>query len=149
MENKHMELKLIRKEFLPDRVLGELYINDEFFSYTLEDTDRDLYKDDPVSKLKDAKIAKRTAIPYGRYRIMLSYSVKLKRFLPLLLDVPQWRGIRMHAGANPDHSSGCPLVGLERKGINLYKIKTAEKALLKIMNKVNTTQAIYITISKE
>jgi hypothetical protein len=144
-----MELTVIRKEFYDDRVVGELYTNDKFFSYTLEDTDRDLTNQDSVTKLKSTKIAKRTAIPYGRYRVILSYSIKLKRYLPLILDVPQWRGIRLHAGADPTYSSGCVLLGLERKGNSLYKIKAAEQALVKLLNSINMTEAIYITIKKD
>lgn len=143
-----MEIKVIRKEFSDDRVVGELFLNDKFFGYTIEDTDRDLYETDSISKLKKVKVAKKTAIPYGRYRVILSYSTKLKRYLPLILDVPNWIGIRLHAGASPSYSSGCVCVGLERKGKDLYKIKAAEQALVKALDLVNKTEAMYITITK-
>ena len=51
-----MELKVIRKEFLPDRCLGELFINGKYFCNTLEDTDRGLNKDMSNNEIDDIKI---------------------------------------------------------------------------------------------
>lgn len=144
-----MELKIIRSEFQSDRTLGKLYIDDRLFCNTLEDTDRGLTRDTPRDVIKRTKIAKKTCIPYGRYRVILSYSTKLKRYLPLILDVPEYRGIRVHRGSGPEWSSGCPLVGLGRKGSKLTKIVEAEQQLIEILDTVNHSQAIYITIEKE
>lgn len=143
-----MEIRVKRTEFKDDRTIGELYINDKFFCHTMEDTDRGLTKDTSISVIKRMKIAKKTCIPYGRYRVILSYSTKLGRYLPLILDVPQWRGIRIHKGSDPSWSSGCVLVGLDRKGDKLGKIVEAEKSLIKMLDAVNKTQSIYITIEK-
>jgi len=144
-----MNLKIIRSEFLNDRTIGKLYINDKFFCHTLEDVDRDLTETTPKSIIKQTKVAKQTCIPYGSYRVILSYSTKLKRYLPLILDVPGWRGIRIHKGSSPEWSSGCPLVGLERKGNKLSDINEAEKQLIKILDAVNKIESIYITIERE
>jgi len=144
-----MELKIVRSEFQDDRTLGKLYIDDVFFSYVLEDTDRGLTVDSSRETIKRTKVAKKTCIPYGRYRVILSYSTKLKRYLPLILDVPEWRGIRIHKGSGPEWSSGCPLVGFNRKGSKLSKIVEAENELIERLDAVNHSQAIYITIEKE
>lgn len=144
-----MELKLVRSEFLSDRTIGDLYINGEHFSHTMEDTDRNLTTETPLNQIKKTKIAKKTCIPYGRYRVILSYSNKLKRYLPLILDVPDWRGIRIHKGSGPEWSSGCPLVGFERKDDRLRKYEEAEKELIKRLDAVNHTDSIYITIEKQ
>lgn len=144
-----MELKIVRSEFQDDRTLGKLYINDSLFCNTLEDTDRGLTKDTAKETIRRIKVAKKTCIPYGRYRVILSYSTKLKRYLPLILDVPEYRGIRIHKGSSPEWSSGCPLVGMGRKGSKLTKIVEAEEQLIKILDGVNHSQAIYITIEKE
>lgn len=143
-----MEIKIVRSEFESDRSLGKLYINDKFFCYTLEDTDRGLTKDMKKEDIRRIKVAKRTCVPYGRYRVILSYSTKLKRYLPLILDIPEYRGIRIHKGSDVQWSSGCPLVGTGRKGNKLTGINDAEKALIKLLDSVNHTQAIYITIEK-
>lgn len=143
-----MTLTVIRKEFTDTYTMGELLVDGVFFCYTMEDKDRGLTETDPLSKLKKVKIAKKTAIPYGDYRIMLSFSKKLKRFLPLLLDVPNCRGIRIHKGSTEEWSSGCILVGMEKVKGRLKDIVTAENSLMELLKKVNETEPIYIKIIK-
>jgi len=48
-------------------------------------------------------------IPAGRYRVSLTWSPKFKKLLPLIEDVPNREGIRIHAGTIPEHSTGCVL----------------------------------------
>lgn len=143
-----MQITVIRKEFTDTYTRGELYINDVFFCYTMEDKDRGVTEDHSVSEIKKVKIVKRTAIPYGDYRIMLSFSKKLKRFLPLILDVPSFKGIRIHKGSTEDWSSGCILVGMKKTGNKLKEINEAEQALMKALKAVNETEPIYIKIVK-
>lgn len=143
-----MELKVIRKEFASDYCIGELLIDGKPFCHTIEDTDRGLTSDMSLDKIKDLKIAKETCIPYGRYRTILSYSVKLKRYLPLLLDVRGYRGIRFHRGSGANYSSGCICLGFGRKGNRLTGYKEAEKDFIAVLDKINKTEAIYTTIVK-
>ena len=144
-----MLIIVIRKEFTDAYTLGELYINDKFFCYTMEDTDRGIDENHPTGAIKQIKVPKRTAIPYGDYRIMLSFSKKLKRFLPLLLDVPAFRGIRIHKGSTHEWSSGCILVGMKKGNGKLLDILEAERKLIEVLKSVNETEAIYIKIIKE
>lgn len=143
-----MQITIVRKEFTDTYTIGELYLNGVFFCYTMEDKDRGITEDDSITDIKKVKIVKRTAIPYGDYRIMLSYSVKLKRFLPLILDVPGFRGIRIHKGSTEEWSSGCVLVGMEKLSGKLNKIVDAEKKLLKALKAINEVEPIYIKIVK-
>ena len=53
---------------------------------------------------------KRYLIPEGKYPISTSYSPKFKRNLPLLSNVKNRSGIRVHRGTKPQHSRGCILV---------------------------------------
>lgn len=101
-----MRLELHRKEFYDDRTIGGLYIDGPWFCHTLEDTDR---------KLEDGghKIAKLTAIPRGKYTVVIDYSGRFERDMPHILDVPQFTGIRIHAGNRPEDTEGCPLLGFE------------------------------------
>ena len=46
----------------------------------------------------DNKIRGKSAIPEGRYPIVITYSPKFKKWLPLLLGVPNCSGIRIHQG---------------------------------------------------
>ena len=139
---------MTRKEFLNDRCLGELILPDGTKFNTLEDKDRGLTEDMSNAEIKAIKIAKETAIPYGTYRVILSYSTKLGRYLPLLLDVPAYIGIRMHKGSVPSSSSGCICLGIGKSGKKLTNILKAENSLLEKLDAVNKTHAIYITIKK-
>lgn len=142
-----MLIKVVRKQFLPDRCLGELYLNDKFLCYTLEDVDRGLKQSMTNTEIDKIKINAATACPSGKYRIILSFSSKLKRFLPLLLDVPRGKGVRIHKGSDIQWTSACILVGtgISKKN-TLTGIVKAEDILMKELKKVNEHEAIYIEI---
>lgn len=111
------EFNLTLKRIYPKEkyTIGELYIEGEYYCDTLEDTVRE----------PDIKIAGKTAIPYGKYEVIVNRSPKFKRDLPLLLDVPNFEGIRIHRGNTDKDTSGCILVGENKqKGI---VINSAEK----------------------
>ena len=57
------------------------------------------------------KIKGRSAIPEGRYAVVISYSPKFQAWLPILLGVPNFSGIRIHAGNTAKDTEGCILVG--------------------------------------
>lgn len=97
--NKEFNLTLKRLYPTDDYTIGELYIEGEYYCDTLEDT------------VREEKIAGKTAIPYGKYEVIVNRSPKFKRELPLLLDVPNFTGIRIHRGNDAEDTSGCILVG--------------------------------------
>lgn len=49
-------------------------------------------------------------IPAGTYPLIQTYSPKFKKLLPLIDQVPDREGIRIHQGSKPEHSTGCILV---------------------------------------
>ena len=51
-------------------------------------------------------------IPAGTYPVERTFSRKFQKFLPLIEDVPDREGIRMHRGTKPEHSQGCILLDL-------------------------------------
>ena len=61
------------------------------------------------------KVKGRSAIPEGRYAVVISYSPKFKAWLPILLGVPKFEGIRIHAGNTSEDTEGCILVGKNRE----------------------------------
>ena len=51
-------------------------------------------------------------IPAGTYPVESTWSPKFKKFLPLIKDVPERDGLRIHKGTIPEHSKGCVLLDL-------------------------------------
>lgn len=101
------ELLLQRRYFNDKYTIGRLSVDDEPFCDTLEDKVRDYNKDGDLLDEEEGKVYGETAIPYGRYRVVVSYSPKFKRSLPLLVDVPHFMGIRIHAANWPIELKGC------------------------------------------
>ena len=119
-----MELILERIAKRKTYTIGRLYIRrqvmdeylpgteDQYFCDTLEPTWRD-YANGAY------KVKGRSAIPEGRYAVVISYSPKFKQWLPILLGEPEfnrkWQGIRIHAGNTAGDTEGCILVGKNRE----------------------------------
>ena len=96
-----MNMKLTRLEYTDKSTIGRLEIGKDWW-FILED---------PV---RQEKIYGETAIPSGSYQIVPAYSPSMRRILPLLLAVPNYPGIFIHAGNQPEHTKGCLLPGKER-----------------------------------
>lgn len=132
-----MLLKRIKE--INNATLGELYINNKFVCYTLED------------RVRSEKIKHETAIPSGTYNLIINQSVRFKKKLPLLLNVPNFTGIRIHAGNTIEDTSGCILVGLFIKEDRLLQSNQALSKVMKLIRKptIITIQDIPIEIPTE
>lgn len=98
-----MKLSLERKHGTKDWTEGKLFIDGVYFCDTLEDQER------PV------KIKSQTAIPTGHYKVVLTMSNRFKKVMPLLLNVANFEGIRIHSGNTKEDTEGCILVGRKIK----------------------------------
>jgi hypothetical protein len=130
-----MRLTLHRTVGTVGYTTGKLYVDTVLFCYTLEDQERTV------------KVASQTAIPKGTYRIVLNWSPRFKRILPLLIDVPNFTGVRIHPGNKPADTDGCILVGDfdgNTKDAWLGNSRKAFDRLLKLLKSVKDD--IYITI---
>ena len=147
-----MELVLTRIAKRPSYTIGRLevreQVDDEFLAGTkttyicdtLEPTWRD-YKHG-AHKMKG-----RSAIPEGRYPVVISYSPKFKQWLPILLGVPMFKGIRIHAGNTAKDTEGCILVGENRvKGKVLNSRLWLNRLKEMIVEAKEKGEAVWITI---
>ncbi len=98
-----MKLELIRKEFTDRSTIGDLLIDGKRFCYTLEDV------------FREKKIFGETCIPYGTYEVITNWSNRFKKIMPLLLNVPGFEGIRIHAGNDAEDTEGCILLGYKKE----------------------------------
>lgn len=118
-----MKLELNRLYQKDTYTIGKLYIDGQYFCDTLEDKVRDLSR--------EYKIPGKTAIPAGKYEIIVNVSPRLQRKLPRLLNVPGFEGILIHRGNMAEDTAGCILVGENKakgKVINStdYEVKLTE-----------------------
>ncbi len=112
-----MEIQVIRQWPTHKSTQGKLAINGVFFCYSIED---------PV---RPVKVPKETAIGYGRYPVVITPSARFKCDMPLLLNVPNFQGVRIHAGNDADDTEGCILVGMERGFDKVWRSREAYDAL--------------------
>lgn len=101
-----MKLRLVRKPTTPEYTEGDLYLNGEWFAFTLEDTIR-----------TGSKLYGKTAIPAGKYKVAVTHSPRFKKVMTEIQNVPGFEGIRIHQGITAADSLGCPLISKRRGGI--------------------------------
>lgn len=132
-----MRIRVIRFQYSDDCTIGMMTINHEFFCYTLEDMVRET----------GVKVYGKTAIPEGKYQVVVNKSPKFQRDLPLLLGVPGFNGIRIHRGNNASHSLGCILVGNDYMNNSLMDSAAAERALVAKLKTVPIIEPVVIEVT--
>ena len=96
---------MVRDDCTETRSLGTMTFDDGYVCQTLED---------PV-RPEGVKLLGDTAIGSGRYRVTITRSQRFeRRLLPLLHDVPEFSGVRIHPGNTTRDTAGCILVGTQR-----------------------------------
>jgi hypothetical protein len=105
---------------------GQLYVDGVLLGQTLEDTDR---------HLEDGgeKVYGETAIPRGRYKVVLSYSNRFKRIMPEVLGVRTHTGVRIHGGNDEVDTLGCPLLGRVRTPTGIRDCKIPNDRLIDLL----------------
>lgn len=129
-----MELLLQRNPSANGCTIGTLSIDGVTECYTLED----------VVRPDGEKVYGQTAIPAGRYHVTITMSNRFKILLPLLENVPNFEGVRIHPGNTAADTEGCILVGQTRTSNSIGSSRAAFAALFEKMQ--NATDDIWITI---
>ena len=139
-----MNITVERLQCDEDVTIGSMTIDGEWQCWTLEDVVREKQGQPvPSWKVKD-----RTAIPAGRYKVELTMSNRFKRVLPILLNVPGFDGIRIHAGNTAEDTSGCILVGNERLAKSIARSQLALASVMAKMGEaVRKGETIWLEIA--
>lgn len=136
-----LELCVQRRGFTLTSTEGDLLIDSQRIYASLED----------VVRARGVKVPGKTAIPAGRYRVILTMSNRFKRVLPLLLDVPMFDGIRIHRLNKSSESEGCIGVGFDQTSLTddwIGRSGAAEEDLVKrIQTAIDAGQKVWITIA--
>lgn len=149
-----MKLLLNRIAKRDTYTIGKLYIDNQYFCDTLEDTDRGLTSDMSLQEILKRKIYGKTAIPTGTYKVnMYTVSPRFKNRnwakpyegkLPRLMDTIGFEGVLIHVGNSASDTTGCVLVGKNTiKGKLTESTKTFHSLMDKLLkNKDNITITI-------
>ena len=132
-----MKLILTRHARRADYTIGRLEDeNGMKICDTLEPTWRDY-------KGGEMKNPKKSAIPEGSYRVVVTKSRRFQKYLPLLVGVPGFEGVRIHAGNTSRDTEGCILVG---QNLQVGKVLWSRITLEKLMKLIENEKEIYLTI---
>lgn len=140
-----MNITVKREVFNPTNTISSLYIGETFFCNILEDVDRGLYFTQPIEEISAKKLYGQTAIPRGVYEIVITYSDRFQQYLPLLLNVPGFAGIRIHPGNTEADTLGCLLPGIV-SGTKVISSKVTFSKLFKILKDTAKKERIFIFI---
>ncbi len=135
-----MKLLLMRTTGTKEFTAGRLLIDGLHECDCLED------------EVRAVKLQGMTAIPAGTYQVIITMSARFKKRLPLLLNVPGFAGVRIHAGNTALDTSGCVLVGtrpdddesvLENSRAAMHDLQT------KIQAALDANEEVWITIRND
>lgn len=149
-----MKAEIVRKQFGATSTIGELLIDGEVICLILEDKVRDKNKN---GDNEEGKIYGETAIPYGKYKIVLeqngtihqSYLKKdwnklgFKGFgsiyqgMLMVTGIKGYSRVHIHIGNEIKHTLGCPLTGTSiGSSTDPYTVKGSTAAYVKLYKKV-------------
>lgn len=143
-----MELLLTPFQKTNITTISRLSIDGKPECFILEDVDRGLDSSMTLEEIAAKKVYGKTAIPAGRYEVVITWSNRFKRLLPLLLNVKGYTGIRMHVGNFHTNTDGCLLPGTGvSKDMVVNSVRAFESLFQKLFETLKT-QKVFITIKR-
>lgn len=155
-----MKIELTRIYNCPTYSIGRIRVDNKYICDTVEDTDRGLDQNMPLSEIKKKKVYKQTAIPTGTYQVTLNvqspkfaqykyYKQKCKGYVPRILLVPGYDGILIHCGSSAASSAGCIIVGFNTIKGRVTNSQAAWEELYAILKAASDrNEKITITITR-
>ena len=133
-----MELTCRRFEYGSNYTISRLYVDGVYECYVLED----------LVRAPGVKVDGETAIPAGKYKVIIDFSPHFKKDMLHILDVPMFAGIRIHSGNTDKDTEGCLLVGKDWGGKDcIYQSVVAFNLLFpKIQHALTTGEEVNIEV---
>jgi len=132
-----MHIKLVRKMGNSQFTEGRMYINGEFECFTVEDA------------IRAVKIQNKTAIPKGTYNVIMTMSTRFKKMMPLLENVPNFTGVRIHAGNSSKDTEGCIIVGALNDSMDDDFVGASKVAVSRLYPKIADALAVKEKVTLE
>ena len=140
-QNDNEEKAVSKQKIKEERAVPEWFCN------TMEPTARKLTSQMPQTVIRRHKIIGKTAIPTGRYRILITRSRRFGRWLPLLLNVKGFEEIRIHAGNKPEDTRGCILLGFNRrKGYVLDSTQCVQQLMRRMTEAMEKGERVFVEV---
>lgn len=134
-----MILDLKRTDLTEQTTIGELFVDGAFECFVLEDR----YRPPP-----EQKVPGKTAIPNGRYEVVVNMSPRFKRELPLLMAVPGFTGVRIHTGNDAGDTEGCLLPGrVKQKDRVLESTLAFDQLFAKIRGAIARGERVWLNVT--
>jgi hypothetical protein len=127
---------VLKRHWYSDRSTIGAFTFGDFFCFALEDRVR----------ADGVKIFGETAVPAGCYRVVVDFSRRFQRRMPLLIDVPMFTGIRIHSGNTNKDTKGCILVGSSRAP---DWVGDSRRTFAKLFLLIDSVGALWIQIVNE
>ena len=86
-----------------------------------------------------------TAIPYGTYKVEITYSPKYKKLMPEVKNVKGFSGIRIHSGNTAKDTLGCLIIG---RNTQVGMVTESRKTYNKLFALLKDAKDISIEITK-
>lgn len=152
-----MEITIKRKYFSPNSTISELFIDNTYQCLILEDKVRDYNTDGDNDDEGENKIYGSTAIPYGKYKIVLepygaihnSYVKKdwgkagfpgfgkIYRGMLMIVGIKGFSRVHIHIGNKISDTLGCPLTGTKSNiEVDPYTVSGSTAAYVGLYKKV-------------
>lgn len=142
------EIYLYREE-LPDKTFGKMYKEKLYLCETLED----------IVRKEGEYVPKQTALPYGRYRLSISYSNRFKKQMILITNVRGGKilyhgdsvdsiGARVHGGNDVDDTEACILAGKTRTATGIKDCTQVNQMLIDMVRALDQEGEVYLNILK-
>ena len=134
-----MEIRIVRHPSANGWTRSDWYVNGTLECVGCED----------VVRPAGVKIHGQTAIPPGTYTVVNTFSPRFQKYLPLLLNVPGYAGVRIHPGNYARDTEGCllPGTGLLADGSGVSSSVVAFTRLFAKIKAVEKKEKIILTIS--
>jgi len=146
----------------PTYTIGHMYINGKYICDTIEDCDRGLCEDMPYTQILKMKKYGITAIPTGKYAVVMSqkspkfslkpyYKELCNGHLPRLVNVKGFDGVLIHVGNTASDTLGCLLVGYNKIKGRVIDSKKAFELLMKtyFLPVMKSNEKIELTIKRK
>lgn len=149
-----MNIQIVRIKQGTESTLSALIVDKVQRGFVLEDQDRGLSVSMSKSEIAQIKVKGRTAIPDGRYKVLITLSPRFGKPLPLLVNVPGFEGIRIHPGNYVTDTDGCLLPGLkpDQDKAGYFRVWSSKDTFATLFNDIqaalNRNESVWCEVSR-